>query len=108
MTTATFVKAITGAREGQSVILWKLSPPQNGGDLEYVITSAVDLVDPLIEVFDTMLGAEMASCETYIFPANKDGEVLNWTELWGSTKHIKDHEQVIRNAGWEVVNGSVT
>ena len=103
MTTATFVKTIDAEQSGQTVILWKLDPIKDG--LEYVITSAVDLTNPLIGMFDMVLGAEMASQETYIFAADKDGKVTDWMDLPGSTKHIKDHEQAIRNAGWKVVNG---
>lgn len=102
MTTATFVKSLEKERPGQTVILWVLDPPQ--GDVEYVITSAVDLFDPTVMMMDSMMGADMAQKETYIFHTDSDGKVLNWTEMAGSTKHIKDHEQVIRNAGWTVVN----
>ena len=102
MTTATFVKSLEAKRPGQTVILWVLDPPQ--GDVEYVITSAVDLTDVRIAVMDSMMGTDMAQKETYIFHADSDGKVLDWGEMKGSTKHIKDHEQVIRNAGWTVVN----
>lgn len=39
--------------------------------------------------------------ETYIFPANEDGEILNWAELGGSEQGILDHWEVLRNAGYE-------
>jgi hypothetical protein len=40
--------------------------------------------------------------ETYIFPAGENGKVVDWCELEGSFKGGLDHEQALRNAGWEV------
>lgn len=40
--------------------------------------------------------------ETYIFPADKTGEIVNWSELDGSFKGGLDHEQALVNAGFEV------
>lgn len=42
--------------------------------------------------------------ETYVFPANSKGRVLDWGELDGSFKGGLDHEQALRNAGYEVVS----
>ena len=41
--------------------------------------------------------------ETYIFPADKDGEVLSWTELKGSFRGELNHERALQNAGYEVI-----
>ena len=38
--------------------------------------------------------------ETYIFPADADGNVLNWLELDGSQKGTLSHAIAIRDAGW--------
>jgi hypothetical protein len=40
--------------------------------------------------------------ETYIFPADAEGSVLSWCELDGSYRGGLDHEEAIRQAGWEV------
>lgn len=40
--------------------------------------------------------------ETYIFPANEQGEVVDWCELDGSRKGEHSHEAVLRAAGYEV------
>lgn len=40
--------------------------------------------------------------ETYIFPANADGKVEDWGELPGSYRGGLDHEQALRNAGYEI------
>jgi hypothetical protein len=41
--------------------------------------------------------------ETYIFGANKHGEVVNWSELEGSRRGVYSHADVLRKAGYEVV-----
>lgn len=40
--------------------------------------------------------------ETYIFPSNKNGEVVDWGELRGSTRGVYNHETALNNAGYEV------
>lgn len=40
--------------------------------------------------------------ETYIFPANEEGKVLDWGELDGSFRGSLDHEQALRDAGYEI------
>jgi hypothetical protein len=40
--------------------------------------------------------------ETYIFPANKDGEVLNWIDLEGSFQGALDHAKALRRAGYKI------
>jgi hypothetical protein len=40
--------------------------------------------------------------ETYIFPADAEGNIADWGELDGSQKGTLDHEQVLRDAGYEV------
>ena len=40
--------------------------------------------------------------ETYIFPANEEGEVVDWCELEGSFKGGLDHERALKNAGYEI------
>jgi hypothetical protein len=42
--------------------------------------------------------------ETYIFPADEDGNVLDWTELHSSFRGALDHERALRNAGYEVLS----
>ena len=40
--------------------------------------------------------------ETYIFPANEQGEVINWLELDGSYKGRLSHEKALNNAEYEI------
>ena len=41
--------------------------------------------------------------ETYIFPANKKGEVISWGDLDGSQKGTTSHEVVLNNAGYTLI-----
>lgn len=75
--------------------LYKLSEPLEGN--EYVIVSAVNL-----EVSLGMILPEWQKTETYIFPADEDGEVIDWSELPGSQKGTLDHADALRDAGYEV------
>lgn len=38
--------------------------------------------------------------ETYIFPADEDGNILDWTELNGSYRGGRDHKHALANAGY--------
>ncbi len=40
--------------------------------------------------------------ETYIFPTDEGGEVLDWSELEGSFRGGLDHEKALRDAGYEL------
>lgn len=55
---------------------------------EYVVVSAVV--------------APFSGPETYIFPANSTGEVVNWCELPGSFRGDLDHDRALSNAGYSV------
>ena len=69
---------------------YKLSEPirdWDGNEYEYVIVSAVSSV---------------WATETYIFPADEQAEVVDWSELDGSYRGGTDHAAALRNAGYEV------
>jgi hypothetical protein len=63
--------------------LWKLSEPYVSDDVtcEYVLTSAVDGHGIL---------------ETFVFPANEDGRVIDWGELEGSYQGDTNHDRAIK------------
>lgn len=88
---AEFVKDLRTSKTGATRKLWKVDPPVKygydgrGGDAEYVVTSAVS--------------ATFTGAETYIFPADEKGEVVDWGELDGSYRGGFDHEKAI--AGFE-------
>lgn len=76
-----FVKDVTRTRK-----LWRVSSPfsYTGHDDtytgEYVITSAVSV---------------LGKPETYIFPADKNGNIVGWSELCGSFKGDLNHQKAI-------------
>lgn len=87
--TATFVKNTdgrisTGVGTAYGKRLWKVSPPvkYHGGETEFVVTSAAT--------------AMMSGPETYIFPADESGKILDFLELPGSYRGGLDHDEAIR------------
>lgn len=94
MNTATEIRKLTTMRGDAS--LYKLSEPLDGN--EYVMVSAVDLASQ----FESIRAYDLDATETYIFPANELGEVLDWGELDGSQKGTLDHSVALRDAGYEV------
>lgn len=90
--TATLIKEGLPDFTGQAN-LYRLDPPiaaddSEKGPWEYVVTSAVV--------------APYTGPETYIFASDENGEVVDWGELNGSYRGALDHEQALRNAGYEV------
>jgi len=95
MGTATLIRKNLPEFKGDAR-LYKLDPPMLGDDrytieeeYEYVIVSAV-----------LNLGFPP---ETYIFPADSDGGILDWGELDGSFKGALDHERALNGAGYQIV-----
>ena len=70
--------------------LYRLSQPVkfDGGETDYVAVSA------------TM--AMFSGPETYIFPTDKNGTVISWSELDGSFKGGLSHAEALHGAGYEV------
>jgi hypothetical protein len=92
MKTATLLK-----EAGTSKLLYELDPPieSEGWDgkvktHKYVVVSAVN--------------AMFTGPETYIFPADKEGHVVDWLELRGSYRGGLNHEAALRGAGYRVVS----
>jgi hypothetical protein len=92
--TATLVRNLTGFQGDAR--LFRLTPPVTVTDWadetttlhEYVIVSATT--------------AMSSGPETYIFPANADGEVVDWCELHGSFRGGLDHEAALNGAGYTI------
>lgn len=92
---AEFIKDVSKDFKGTAK-LWRITPPvvytewtDDSGEIsletEYVITSATN--------------AMFTGPETYIFPADSEGNILNWTELPGSYRGGLDHELAISQVG---------
>lgn len=88
-----FIRDLTEGWTGTAK-LWRVDPPikwghhfedDEGGESEYVVTSAT------VALF--------SGPETYVFPANADGEVVDWGELPGSFRGSLDHDAAIRGLG---------
>jgi hypothetical protein len=50
--------------------------------------------------------APYSGAETYIFGADAEGKVLSWSELDGSYRGGLDHEEALRNAGYQIAQTS--
>jgi len=46
--------------------------------------------------------AKFSGPETYIFPANEDGEVIAWGEMNGSYRGGLDHVEALNGLGYQV------
>lgn len=95
MEKATFIRDLDEGFSGHAS-LYKLSkavqyreaydkPPL---ETNYVIVSAANVI--------------FSGPETYIFPADKDGTILDWLELSGSFKGGLDHKKALAGAGYDV------
>lgn len=59
-------------------------------------------------VIVSAVAAMFSGPETYIFPADEQGQVVHWGELEGSFKGSLDHAQALENAGYIVVKRAVS
>jgi hypothetical protein len=77
-------------KPGAWQVLYYLSEPVTYGDdgakTQFVIVSAIDHA--------------VYGVETYIFPANAEGAILDWCELDGSMHDVYDHAAVLKQAGY--------
>jgi len=97
MNYATLIKPLSKGK-----VLYKLDPPIKVKDYaediggmevkehEYVVVSAAD--------------AMFTGPETYIFAADSEGKILNWSELEGSYRGGYDHETALKGAGYTLKN----
>lgn len=71
--------------------LYELDPPLeiDGGFFPHVVVSAVN--------------APFSGPETYIFKADKDGNVFDMGELDGSFRGERNHAKAIANMGYQIV-----
>ena len=92
--TVTFVRKLPDWRGDAR--LYKLSEPvgydrdcetgKYAGTTDHVAVSAADVM--------------FSGPETYVFPADAEGEVLDWGAMDGSFRGALDHERAIREAEW--------
>lgn len=94
MITATLVRDLGRSSSGAAQRLYRLSEgvrvserDPDKGKTDHVVVSAVRV---------------LGEPETYIFASDAEGAVTCWTEMPGSYRGGLDHEQAIRDAGWEI------
>jgi len=95
MIKAKFIRDLTDGWTGTAK-LWELSEPIQYG--------WISLAEKTNFIITSAAYAYETGPETHIFPADKNGIVLNWSELGGSFRGDLDHERVICKAGFEIVN----
>jgi hypothetical protein len=78
--------------------LYKLDPPISEPDWE-----DEDVINQHEYVVVSAVVACIGGPETYIFPADENGEITDWGELKGSFQGALDHELALANAGYTVV-----
>lgn len=102
MGTAVLVKKNLPGATG-TAHLYRLDPPieQKGWD------GNVEATHEFVRVSATIVpdysGLGYGGPETYIFPADETGEVIDWGEMDGSYRGGLDHEEALRGAGYEVI-----
>jgi len=110
MKTAKFIKKLEGWHGDAR--LYRLSEAVHAGAIgytQYVIVSAVDLrtrFDGELEHAYRVLPflSTREALETYIFPADKYGDVLEWSELEGSFRGGLNHEAALKGMGFSLVD----
>lgn len=89
---ATLVRHLNGNAHSKGRV-YRVEPPHVDYDgdnpTEYVWVSAATLPMGL-------------GTETYIFACDEAGEVTSWGEMPGSIKNSLDHDEALRDAGYEV------
>ena len=85
---ATFVKDLTGFTG--SAKLYRVDPPVKFDEDQEADHIAVSQV------------CSGWAHETYAFPADKDGTVVNWGELEGSMRGAHSHEEVVEACGYTI------
>jgi len=86
---ATLIPKYSEYERGMTLEIYHMDPPYCGN--EYIAISAVDR----FMVFSKIT-------ETYIFPANKEGVIINYGELEGSRKGIIKPSALLRELNYVV------
>lgn len=73
---------------------YRVSPPvvYRDGVTDFIVTSASYIDDDYLSVN-----------ETYVFPADDTGEVIDWGEIEGSFRGDTDHGEALRRAGYTLL-----
>ena len=92
MKKAIFIKNLEGKNESVMQSLYACFPPMEdyeGVSFRYVVISASTVM--------------FSGPETYIFPSDKTGDIVDWGELDGSYRGDLDHLRALTEAGYLLV-----
>lgn len=92
--TAYFMHRLHGGWHGEAR-LYRLSEP---------MTNAYEGEEPTSFNHVVVSTSSKVRLETYIFPSDDEGNILNWLEQEGSFINYLDHEKALNNVGYEVVS----
>jgi hypothetical protein len=95
MNTATLLKDNLPEFRGHAA-LYKLSTRLAARDFDDNVTAKYKYV------VVSAVYAYFSGPETYIFPADKNGTVVSWTELPGSYRGGLDHAKALKHAGYTI------
>ncbi len=104
------IKLIDGLREPGSFgnatrNIYRLSPPIEGYDWEL---DEADQAQPKYElVAVSQANVPFSGPETYIFPCDEDGEIIDFGELPGSRRGSISPDSLMRELGYNVVERPV-
>ena len=100
MSTAKYMGQAPGEWRGNAK-WFRVEPPLQSASYDFDSESEV-----MHEYADVILSAAVVMFtgpETYIFPANEQGEIQSWIDLDGSQRGTLSHEKVLADLGYEVV-----
>lgn len=103
MKTAQLVKKLQSHYKDQNIRLYKCNPPMEYEKWNYETDSICTNCTEYIVVSAISIAFDTARPETFIFPADEDGNITSWGELDGSYQGGMDHGVALKRAGYEIV-----
>ena len=61
-------------------------------------------LDETLYVVISAANVPYSGIETFMFPSDKDGNILDWGEMSASEKGTLSHQDIIDNTSWELVD----
>ena len=103
--TATTVKLLrnTGNWDGDAR-LYRLDPPIKYKEYDWDNDDNEVVTEHVAEYVVVSAVHNAFAHETYIFPADRKGNIEKWGELEGSQRGTTSHAKVLANAGYKVVS----
>lgn len=83
--TAKLIKRVKTRKTGITQNLYKMSPYYQGN--EYVVLSQSNVM--------------FSGWETYIFPSDQEGNILDWGEMEGSSRGLYNDSEILTGIGYK-------